>query len=74
LEKTHVDAAAMPPIVAFHGDADPLVPVAEDRRGVRALEKRGVHADLRIYPGLGHTIAPGLRDDLFEAMSRALPR
>jgi len=74
LEKARVDAAAIPPIVAFHGDADPLVPVEEDRRGVRALEKRGVHADLRIYPGLGHTIAPGLRDDLFEAMSRALPR
>jgi len=74
LEKTHVDAAAMPPIVAFHGDADPLVPVAEDRRGVRALEKRGVHAALHVHPGLGHTLAPGLRADLFAAMARALAR
>ena len=44
----------MPPIVAFHGDADPVVSVDEDRRGVRLLEKRGVRVDLRVYPGLGH--------------------
>lgn len=62
----------MPAIVAFHGDADPLVPVDEDRRRVTALEKRGVHADLRVYPGLGHTLSPALRTDLFAAMSRAL--
>jgi len=74
LATTRVDAAVMPEIVAFHGDADPLVPVDEDRRGVRALEKRGVRAALRVHPGLGHTLAPGLRADLFAAMARALAR
>jgi len=64
----------MPEIVAFHGDADPLVPLDEDRRGVRALEMRGVHAALQIYPGLGHTLSPGLRADLFAAMAHALTR
>ena len=63
LEKTGVEAARMPPIVAFHGDADPVVSVDEDRRGVRLLEKRGVRVDLRVYPGLGHGLTPGLRDD-----------
>lgn len=67
-----VEVIRMPAIVAFHGDADPLVPVDEDRRRVTALEKRGVHADLRVYPGLGHTLSPALRTDLFAAMSRAL--
>jgi phospholipase/carboxylesterase len=74
LEKTGVAAAGMPPVVAFHGDADPLVPIEEDRRGVRLLEKRGVRVDLRVYPGQGHTLAPGLRADLFAAMARALAR
>jgi hypothetical protein len=41
---------------------------------VRALEKRGAHAALHVYPGLGHTLAPGLRADLFAAMARALAR
>ena len=74
LEKTRLDVAAMPPIAAFHGDADPVVSVADDRNGVRLLEKRGVRADLRVYPGLGHELAPVLRSDLFTALSQALSR
>ena len=74
LEKTSVESAGMPPIVAFHGDAEPLVSVDEDRRGVRLLEKRGVRVELRVYPGLGHALTPGLPGDLFAAMARALAR
>jgi len=74
VEKTRVDVAATPPIVAFHGAADPLVSVDDERQGVRLLEKRGVRVDLRVYPGLGHELPPVLRNDLFAAMSRALSR
>jgi phospholipase/carboxylesterase len=74
LERTRVDAAAMPPIVAFHGTADPLVSVDDDRHGVRLLEKRGVRVDLRLYPGVGHALPPPLRNDLFAALARALAR
>src|SRR4029079_16314755 len=41
VEKTRVDVVATPPIVAFHGAADPLVSVDDERQGVRLLEKRG---------------------------------
>jgi phospholipase/carboxylesterase len=74
LEQTRVDGPAMPPIVAFHGGADPLVSVDEDRRGLRLLEKRGVRVDLRVYPGVQHELPPALVNDLFAALSRALAR
>jgi len=72
LERTPVDARAMPPIVAFHGDADQVVPVDEDRRGARALERRGVRVDLRVFPGVGHELPPPLRSEIFASLSRAL--
>jgi phospholipase/carboxylesterase len=74
LERVRVDAAAMPPIVAFHGDADSMVPIDEDRKGVRALEKRGVRAELRVYPGVGHELPPPLRSEFFASLARALAR
>jgi len=72
LELAHVDARATPPIVAFHGDADPVVSVDADREGVRLLEKRGVHAELRVFPGVRHELPPPLRDEIFASLSRAL--
>jgi len=74
LEKKRVDVAAMPPIAAFHGDADPVVSIEHDRRGVSLLEKRGVRVDFHVYPGVGHQLAPVLRNDLFAALARALAR
>jgi phospholipase/carboxylesterase len=66
--------AKLPPIVAFHGTADTLVTLADDRRGARLLEQRGVKVDLRVYDGVGHDMPPKLRADLFAAMAAALPR
>jgi phospholipase/carboxylesterase len=74
LARKTVDARAMPPIVAFHGDADPLVSVDEDRRGVRLLEKRGVRAELRVFPGVGHELPPELRREIFASLARALAK
>jgi len=74
LARTPVDARAMPPIVAFHGDADALVPLAEDRKGVRLLEKRGVRVELREFPGVGHGLPPVMRGEIFASLSRAIAR
>ncbi len=74
LSQTRVDARAMPPIVAFHGEADPLVPVEEDRKGVQALAKHGAHAELRVFPGVRHEIPPPLRDEIFASLAQALGR
>jgi phospholipase/carboxylesterase len=72
LERTAVDARAMPPIVAFHGEADTLVPLVEDRQGARVLKKRGARIDLRVFPGVGHEIPPAVRSEIFASLSRAL--
>ena len=74
LERVRLDAKALPRIVAFHGSADPLVPLEEDRRGVRLLEARGARIDLRVYPGVVHALPPELQRDLFTELSQALAR
>jgi phospholipase/carboxylesterase len=74
LARKTVDARAMPPIIAFHGDADPLVSVEEDRKGVRLLEKRGVHAELRVFPGVRHELPPELRREIFASLAQALAK
>jgi phospholipase/carboxylesterase len=74
LERVRLDARALPRIVAFHGSADPLVPLDEDRRGVRLLEARGARVDLRVYPGVPHALPPELQRDLFTELSQALAR
>ena len=47
--------AANTPIWAFHGDADPVVPVDESTRLVEAMKARGAqNVKLTIYPGVAH--------------------
>ena len=43
------------PIWAFHGDADPVVPLDETTRLVESLQKRGSkNVKLTVYPGVEH--------------------
>lgn len=42
------------PVHLFHGDADPVVPLAWAEHTRTALEIAGVAASLRVYPGLWH--------------------
>ncbi len=58
------DAAALPWVVALHGDADPRVPVDEARRSVAALQRLGYRAELRVFPGVGHAVPLAERTEL----------
>ena len=42
------------PVRAYHGDADPVVPVAPHVACVEALRAAGGKASLTLYPGVGH--------------------
>lgn len=42
------------PVWAFHGGADPVVPVEGSEKMVEAFRKKGVEAKLTIYPKVGH--------------------
>jgi predicted peptidase len=42
------------PIWVFHGDADPVVPIAKSEEMVAALQKEGADVKFTHYPGVGH--------------------
>ncbi len=42
------------PVWAFHGDADPVVPVKRTIEMVEAVNAKGGSARMTIYPGVGH--------------------
>jgi predicted esterase len=42
------------PVWIFHGEADPVVPVAKERAMADALSKVGNQVKMSIYPGVGH--------------------
>src|SRR5262249_37383133 len=46
--------AGVPPTIAIHGDADPLVPYAHSTRLLDGLQKAGVAHELVTIPGGGH--------------------
>jgi len=64
-------AARDVPIWAFHGDADPTVPVEQSRRMIAAVNQAGGHPRYTEYKGVGHNVwerafkEPGLVDWLF---------
>jgi phospholipase/carboxylesterase len=48
-------------IVALHGEADTLVPLAPTRRAVDALTQRGFDTKLETFPGVAHSVPEPMR-------------
>jgi predicted peptidase len=42
------------PVRAYHGDADPFVPIALQQACVNELQRQGGTASLTVYKGVGH--------------------
>jgi dipeptidyl aminopeptidase/acylaminoacyl peptidase len=57
--------AGLPPVLAIHGDADPIVPYDQEVREIDALKKAGGVAELVTIPGGGHGNFP--RDQVLRA-------
>jgi hypothetical protein len=57
--------AGLPPVMAIHGDADPIVPYEQEVREIDALKKAGGVAELITIPGGGHGNFP--RDQVLRA-------
>ncbi|MBW8847285.1 MAG: dienelactone hydrolase family protein [Burkholderiales bacterium] len=49
-----VEAMREVPVRAYHGEVDPVVPLARQQACVDALRAAGGRATLTIYPGVGH--------------------
>jgi dienelactone hydrolase len=51
------------PVLILHGEADPVVPVAEAYYLKKVLEARGLPHEMKIYPGVGHGFAGEIWED-----------
>jgi phospholipase/carboxylesterase len=63
-----------PKLRSFHGEVDPLVPLAVDRQSVDRLASLGIDATLRTYPGVDHTVTAEMWRDLLKALEEAVKR
>ena len=61
------------PLSALHGTSDTVLDIKWGREAVHAFAERGNDATMKEYEGVGHTITPAMRRDLWEAIERALP-
>ena len=57
-----------PPIIALHGDADPVLPIEPTRDGVGALRRVGWDARLTEYPGVPHRVRPNMLRELYRQL------
>ena len=55
----------LPPILALHGDSDPLVPYEQSVNLIKALRSAGGDAELITVPGAKHGFTPREMDDLW---------
>jgi carboxymethylenebutenolidase len=51
------------PVLILHGDADPVVPVAEAYQLQEVLTQRALPYEMQIYPGVGHGFSGEIRED-----------
>jgi dienelactone hydrolase len=45
------------PMLILHGEADPIIPVAEAYHLQQVLEKKGAPCEMKIYSGVGHNFS-----------------
>jgi phospholipase/carboxylesterase len=64
--------AAAAPITAFHGTADPIIPIEMDRSVSAAFKAAGGPTELREYEGVKHRFV-AMEPDIFAAIVEALP-
>lgn len=64
----------VPPLHAFHGDADDHVPIEGGRDTVRTLANAGYTATLIEYPNVQHYISSEMRRDWLTALDAAVKR
>jgi acetyl esterase/lipase len=52
--REQIKGQKLPPVLIFHGDADPLVPLQQSQLMVESLKAAGNQAELIVKPGGGH--------------------
>jgi phospholipase/carboxylesterase len=60
------------PVYALHGTADTTLGIWGSREAIAALQSAGGVAELREFPGVGHTITPAMRAALVDRIRAVL--
>lgn len=60
------------PIDSYHGEDDPIVPVATAKQHIERLKKSGYKAKLRTYKGVRHDVPKLMQADYIKKISRSL--
>lgn len=60
------------PMVAFHGEADDRVRIADDRESQSALRRQGFQVALRAYPEVSHSVSVDELRDIRLEIARAI--
>lgn len=61
----------LPPLLAFHGTADPRISIDHPHAAVRALAQLGFPAELREFDGVGHQVPDPIRTALYAALAES---
>lgn len=68
LARRRPDPTQVPPIVAFHGTRDEIIPIDADRDAVEVLARAGIHVELRPHDAT-HWLDGEMRDDLWHTIA-----
>ena len=61
-----------PKIIAMHGSADEVLPVAPTRDAIATMKERGFSVELLEYPGVAHAVSGPMRERLHTLIGKAL--
>ncbi len=67
-------AKTLPPVIAFHGDDDPIIPARASEEAVALLRAFGAQAEVRTFPEIPHWIMGDMKSALLAELGRCLER
>ncbi|KAF5024104.1 hypothetical protein F66182_3848 [Fusarium sp. NRRL 66182] len=67
------DANRKTPVMMFHGEEDPLVPLERGKKSADLLKEIGYDVTWRTYPDMGHSACPEELDEIEAFLQKQLP-
>ena len=67
-------SAKTPPIRAFHGQADTVIPWTAAQKTHQMFKSQGYDATLRSYGGVHHTIPAEMQNEIYNTLAEAVAR
>ncbi|MEM6733002.1 MAG: dienelactone hydrolase family protein [Myxococcota bacterium] len=65
-------APKLPPVIAFHGDEDPIISARASKEAVTMLDAYGAVAEVRTFPEIPHWIMGDMKNDLLAEIEKCV--